>query len=149
MTIVVKSSLTPVPSAINFTNDIKPILQKHDPAAGAGLTNCSFQCHMRDPLSGLSIAPVAYNSFDRNGDGVADTTDDDWLYSDIKARINFDDIADSSLLQKPSGHHHGGSIAEGFGDVVNKKAAEQLEPGDPLRANYDIFLNWILNGAPK
>jgi hypothetical protein len=144
MTIVVKSNLSPAPSDITFAKDIMPIL-----AASAVATNCSNLCHKTDPVTGRAQAAVAYNSFDRNGDNVVDATDDDWLYSDTKARINFDDIADSPLLQKPSGQHHGGSIALGFGDIVNKKTAEQLEPGDPLRANYDIFLNWILRGAPK
>jgi hypothetical protein len=145
MTIVVNSSITD-PATITFTNSIKSILQ----ASGVGATNCALDCHTTKSTS-INVAaraPVAYNNLDRNSDGIVDGTDDIWLYTDIKGRINVDDVEDSPLLLKPSGHHHGGAMVTGFGDVANKKSAEQLTPGDPLRANYDLFLNWILNGAP-
>jgi len=51
-------------------------------------------------------------------------------------------------LLKPSGHHHGGGMLSGFGDIPNKMSAEKLLPGDVKRKDYDILLNWILNGAP-
>ena len=142
VTIVVNSALTPAPSAITFTTDIKPILQGLTQPV---LAKQCVACH----TTITPKAPVAYNNYDRNGDGVVDTADDDWLYSDIRSRINFDDIGDSPLLLKPSGNHHGGSMLPGFGDDVNKVAVDKLMPGDPLRANYDLFLNWILNGAKK
>jgi len=44
-------------------------------------------------------------------------------------------------LRKPSGNHHGGGQLGGFDATVL--------PGDPARVNYDLFLNWILNGAPR
>lgn len=141
LTVVVDSTLTPVPSAITFTTHIKPILQ------GQGQSNPAKQC-VACHTTVIPKAPVAYNDFDRNGDGQVDATDDYWLYTDIKGRINLDDIADSPLLLKPSGHHHGGSMLPGFGDDTNIVPVEQLAPGDPLRANYDLFLNWVLNGAP-
>jgi mono/diheme cytochrome c family protein len=137
--IVVNSALTPAPANITFTTHIKPILQG----------TCAKDCHKTTALNAPAFAAVAYNNFDRNGDGVVDATDDYWLYVDVRGRINVDDVADSPLLLKPSGHHHGGSMSEGFGDVPNKISMDKLNPGDPLRANYDIFLNWILNGAPQ
>jgi hypothetical protein len=145
MTIVVNSSITD-PATITFTNTIKNILQ----TTGAGTSNCTLDCHTTKSTS-INVAakaPVAYNNVDRNSDGLVDGTDDIWLYTDIKGRINVDDVGDSPLLLKPSGHHHGGAMLPGFGDAANKKSAEKLMPGDPLRANYDLFLNWILNGAP-
>lgn len=142
VTVVVNSALTPAPSAITFATDIKPVLQ--------GLTQpvVAKQC-VACHTTVTPKAPVAYNNYDRNGDGVVDTIDDDWLYTDIRARISFDDIGDSPLLLKPSGNHHGGSMLPGFGDDVNRVPVDKLAPGDPLRANYDLFLNWILNGAKK
>ena len=61
--------------------------------------------------------------------------------SEVRSRINFTDIAASPLLRKPSGNHHKGLLVAGF----NASAA----PGDAARARYDLFLNWILNGAPQ
>ncbi len=146
--IVVKSALLPVPSAITFSTHIKPILQ----GTALPLLPADKQC-VACHTTVVRKAPVAYNKFDRNADGADDSgtvgsKDDFWLYTDIKGRINFDDIADSPILLKPSGHHHGGSMLPGFGDDVNKVPVDKLLPGDPLRANYDLFLNWILNGAP-
>ena len=50
--------------------------------------------------------------------------------------ITFDDPEKSRLLLKPSGQHHGGGPLPitGFDLAGN-------------RANYDLFLNWILEGA--
>jgi len=146
VTIVVNSALTPAPSAITFTTHILPILQ------GVGQPVPAKQC-VACHSTVTPKAPVAYNKFDRNGDGSDDSgtvgsKDDFWLYTDIKGRINVDDVGDSPLLLKPSGHHHGGSMLPGFGDEVNKVSVDKLAPGDPLRANYDLFLNWVLNGAP-
>ncbi len=52
-----------------------------------------------------------------------------------------DSHAVGELLRKPSGHHHKGNLLVGF----NAAAA----PGDAARARYDLFQNWILNGAPQ
>ena len=85
--------------------------------------------------------PIVYDDLDRNGDGTVDATDDLWFYTELRGRINFTDVIASPLLRKPSGKHHAGGLLGGFD---TSKA-----PGDPLRANYDLFLNWILNGAPQ
>ncbi|WP_041420804.1 hypothetical protein [Sideroxydans lithotrophicus] len=140
LTLVVNSALTPAPAAIRFS-DIKAVLQ----AAGAG--KC-ITCHTPAPAGNLPPSPIIYANVDRNGDGLVDATDDLWLYTEVRGRINFSDISGSPLLRKPSGHHHNGGVQSGFGDQVNKISADKLQPGDPLRANYDLFLNWISNGAP-
>lgn len=141
LTIAVNSALTPLPSAIRFV-DIKAVLQ----AAGVG--KC-ITCHTPAPAGGLPPSPIIYANIDRNNDGLVDATDDTWFYTEVRGRINFSDISASPLLQKPSGHHHNGGVQVGFGDSVAKKPADQLAPGDPLRSSYDLFLNWILNGAPQ
>ncbi len=140
LTIVANSALSPLPSAIRFS-DIKAVLQ----AAGSG--TC-ITCHTPAPPDGSQPSPVMYANIDRNGDGIVNATDDTWFYTEVRGRINFSDISASPLLRKPSGHHHNGLVQAGFGNKGAKIPADQLAPGDPQRASYDLFLNWILNGAP-
>lgn len=117
------------PADIRFA-DIKAAMQ----ASGSCVT-----CH--SPTGTLPRPPVFYTNEDRNGDGtVGDATDDRWFYEEVRGRINFTDLAASPLLRKPSNHHHGGRLVAGFD--------ADKAPGDPARARYDLFLNWILNGAP-
>jgi hypothetical protein len=124
--IVVNPSLSPAPADIRFTN-IKSVIQ-----------GTCVQCH--SPTGNLPRPPVFWADTDRNGDGSIDATDTLWLYNDVRGRINFTELGASPLLRKPSGHHHGGLLQPGFDTST--------EPGDPLRANYDLFANWNLNGAP-
>jgi hypothetical protein len=58
------------------------------------------------------------------------------LYLQVLQRVNFKEPVESLLLRKPSGNHHFGGLIGGF-DL------------DGDRTNYDLFLNWILNGAPR
>ena len=129
-TIVVSTTLSPLPTAIRFA-DIKAVMQ--------GVGTCT-NCH--SPTGQLPRPPVFYTNEDRNGDGtVGDATDDTWFYNEVRSRINFTELAASPLLRKPSGNHHGGNRLAGFdADAV---------PGSSARVNYDLFLNWILNGAPQ
>ena len=132
LTIVVNPTLTPLPSTIRFA-DIKNILQT------VGCTGC--HSNGTTSLATAAITPIVYNNVDRNGDGTVDTTDGLWFYTELRGRINFTDIAASPLLRKPSGNHHGGGLRANF-DAT-------MPPGSAGRANYDLFLNWILNGAPQ
>ena len=125
--IVVNPALSPAPSAIRFSH-IKTVIQ-----------GTCVQCH--SPTGALPRPPVFWSDTDRNGDGSIDATDELWLYTDVKGRINFTELGASALLRKPSGNHHGGLLQVGF-DTTKV-------PGDPARANYDLFVNWILNGAPQ
>ena len=133
VSIVVDGGLPDAPSAIRFA-DIKSVLQ----SVQAGCTTAG--CH--SPGGTGVVPPVFYTNTDRNGDGiVGDATDDLWFYTEIRSRINFTDIVASPLLRKPSGNHHNGLRRPGFDTSV--------APGQPARASYDLFLNWILNGAPQ
>ncbi len=58
------------------------------------------------------------------------------VYTTLRSLVNFDDPVNSRLLLKPSGNHHAGGQLAGFDLAGN-------------RANYDLFLNWILVGAPE
>ncbi len=132
-TVVVNNALSPAPSAVRFA-DIKTVLQ----STVAGCTNSN--CHSGG--GGVeATAPVLYTNIDRNGDGSIDATDDQWLYAEVRSRINFTDIASSPLLRKPSNNHHNGLLRPGFNATT--------APGDSARASYDLFLNWIMNGAPQ
>jgi len=123
--LVVNNALSPAPAAVRFS-DIKTIMQT---------TGCTG-CHTPG-----GPPPVLFANIDRNGDGVIDATDDLWFYADVRGRINFTDLVASPLLRKPSGNHHGGGLRPGFDTSAT--------PGQAARANYDLFLNWILNGAPQ
>jgi mono/diheme cytochrome c family protein len=129
VTIVVDGALSPAPAAIRFA-DIKAVMQEG---------NRCTQCHSPDGTQ--PRPPVFYSNEDRNGDGNIDATDDAWFYEEVRSRINFTDLGASPLLRKPSGHHHKGNLIPGF--------SSDAAPGDPLRVRYDLFLNWILAGAPQ
>jgi mono/diheme cytochrome c family protein len=130
LTLVVNNALTPAPSAIRFA-DIKAVLQ----TPGACLT-----CHT-PPGTAAVKPPIFYSDTDRNGDGLINATDTSWMYKEVRGRVNFTDIVASPLLRKPSNNHHNGGLQTGFDT--------SLPPGDPGRANYDLFVNWIMNGAPE
>ena len=130
LTLVAGDTGAIAPSAIRF-GDIKAVMQEQ---------NRCTQCHSADGQ--LPRPPVFYTNMDRNEDGISgDAGDDAWFYAEVRSRINFTDIVSSPLLRKPSGNHHGGNQIVGF-DATKP-------PGDAARARYDLFLNWILNGAPQ
>ena len=71
-----------------------------------------------------------------------DAADMLWLYTEVRGRINFTEIAASPLLRKPSGQHHNGGVRS----IVRQRA---LLPATLSATGYDLFLNWILNNAPQ
>jgi mono/diheme cytochrome c family protein len=125
LNLVVNNLVTPLPSAIRFS-DIKAAVQS---------IGCAG-CHTPG-----GPPPFFFAAVDRNGDGLINATDDDWFYAEVRGRVNFTDLVASPLLRKPSGNHHGGGSRPGFDTT--------LPPGQAARANYDLFLNWILNGAQR
>jgi mono/diheme cytochrome c family protein len=131
LTIVVSPT---APSGTRFT-DIRSILQDTT-------TLFCTSCHTN--TGGVAGIPVYYTNYDRAGTGVVAGTDlpnVHQFYLDIRARINFTNIESSRLLRRPSGHQHPGGLLPGFNN--------SLAPGNSSRSNYDIFLNWILDGAPE
>lgn len=138
----------PLPKNIRFS-DIRAILQSNFAGPVYGATNgagCSG-CH--NPGGGYNMA-VFYSDANRVGNSCVDSlvyeetgpcTDAQNMhqfYLDIRARINFSDPEDSLILRKPTGHHHGGGQVDGFGASTT----------DGMRY-YNIFLEWIMNGAPE
>jgi len=65
-------------------------------------------------------------------------------YERITSRINFSDTRLSKLLLKPAAlvPHAGGKLPFSQFDSA-------ASPGSPDRVDYDNFVNWISNGAPK
>lgn len=60
------------------------------------------------------------------------------FYQEVLARVDFKDPENSLILTKPSNNHHYGGLRAGF-DLSNPST----------RINYDVMLNWILEGAPE
>ena len=120
--------------------DIKAVLQ--------GPPGCTG-CHTPGDPQVTYEPPIFYTNYDRNGDGLTNTTDDLWFYNDLRGRINFTDVAASPLLRKPTGHHHGGGVIL---DFTNASSCATCGPyttyGAYYAAAYNMFVNWILNGAP-
>jgi hypothetical protein len=84
-------------------------------------------CHRPDG-NGVVLPPVIYT------DPLVGENRD--VYDEVRARINFNDPTESPLLTKPIGRHHNGGQLPGF-DL------------DGDRSRYDLFLAWILEGAPR
>jgi hypothetical protein len=131
--IKVDSTLAKAPSALRFS-DIKNVLQT------AGCTGCHVSTST--PQTSGTVPPLYYDDYDRDKSGGApDATDLLWFYTEVRSRVNFTDPFASALLRKPSGNHHGGGLQTNFDT--------SLAVGAAGRANYDLFANWILSGAPQ
>ena len=140
ITIEVSNVLPYDPAALRFATDIKPIL-------GAGGANC-VSCHQPGG-NGTVIPPIWYTDYDRNGDGLTNSVDEAWFYTELRGRINFTDIVASPLLRKPSNHHHNGGQQPGFNTTAKPEPVAAFDSSATGRGNYDKVLNWILNGAPQ
>jgi hypothetical protein len=130
--IVAVSTLLPLPSSLRFDPHIKNVLQND------GGPNCD-RCHAPPGSPGTPIAGVPVYYTDDQVEGRD-------LYDGVMQRINFKEPIESILLRKPSGNHHYGRCREGF-DLTDTPGDCNGTNGD--RSNYDLFLNWILQGAPR
>lgn len=130
--LVTVSNLLPLPSSLRFDPHIKNVLQND---AGP---NCD-RCHAPQTSPGTPIAGIPVHYTDAQVEGRD-------LYEGVMQRINFKEPIESILLRKPSGNHHYGRCREGF-DLTDTPGDCNGTNGD--RSNYDLFLNWILQGAPR
>ncbi|MCZ6882414.1 MAG: hypothetical protein O7F15_05335, partial [Gammaproteobacteria bacterium] len=132
VTIMVDTTLTNTPRRLTFYTDIS-----------ARLATCASTCHSTGGGSTggvVSEIPVWW---------VADATQPQGLpspgtpslgfYEQVLTRVNLETIEDSLILKKPSDTHHYGGLRTGF------------NTGQPLgtnaRVDYDMFTNWIAEGA--
>ena len=90
-------------SALNFVEDIKPLLQSQS----YNLRTCQ-SCH--NSVTGAAGIPVYYD--DSNAE----------LYLDVRARVNLKAPIDSLLLQKPTRHQHGGGIRFDLDSVLGSES---------------------------
>ncbi len=131
--IKIDSSMTaltdpPDPKKITFDTHIKPIFST---AGGDDLLECD-QCHSGTDASKIAGVPVFWLD-----DANQPVTGSTW-YDEILSRVDFKDPENSLILTKPSNNHHFGGLRGGF-EVGNQSN----------RHNYDLILNWILEGAPE
>lgn len=133
LTIVVDSKLPYDPAALRFAQ-VKDVLKS---CAG---------CHSQRG----GTTPIWFSDDERRTG--TETSNDHWFYTELRGRINFTDIVASPLLRKPSGNHHAGGKRTGFDGQPPYDAnppQPPLAPGAAGRSDYDLILNWILNGAPE
>ncbi len=116
----------PDPLNIRFAQ-VKNVLQNVVHATAQKCTGCHFTTAI------TPIPPIFYNTFDRDGGGVVNASDDAWFLKAVSGRVNLTEIEASTLLRKPSGSHHNG------GQLFNLATTAGLR-------NYSIFYNWILAG---
>jgi len=131
--ILVDDALLKNPQDLTFYNDIT-----------AELDNCATQCHST-PTTATEVfdgIPVWWTS-----DATQPITPPNnqtetpalGLYEQARTRINLNDLENSLILKKPSNTHHFGGLRPGFDTTANV--------GSPLRSVYDLFVNWISEGA--
>jgi hypothetical protein len=124
--------------------DIKGVLQ--------GPPGC-YGCHQP------GVGPPIYyiDAVDRNGDGTTgsqaspDPIDDQWFYTELRGRINFTDIAASPLLRRPTTVQHGAGyivLDPNDSNLCSTCGTAYTTYGAYNAAAYNMFVNWILNGAP-
>jgi hypothetical protein len=131
--IKVDSGLAIAPRNLTFLDDIVPVFS--DP-----MVDC-ISCHANGAQPGVPVWWVADASqpYGIPASPVG-TTASLGFYEQVMARVNLEVIEDSLLLKKPAGKHHFGDQINGFDD--------SLAVGSNGRAKFDLFANWIYEGAP-
>lgn len=131
-----------------------------------GCTGCHLHSSNSVPANTYGVGfpgypPIAYDDYDRDGDGdavVDDSNDDYEFYKALRARVNLTDYLASPLLRKPTGNHHGGGKVIDFTLTASPTYDCQsgVWPdcvpfstlGEYNQAVYNTFLDWIQHGAP-
>ncbi|MGZ8251178.1 MAG: hypothetical protein ACXW1P_02445 [Methylophilaceae bacterium] len=134
ITVLVDNAAAPAPGTLNFTT-IQAVF------TSAGCTGGG--CHS-GTLTDPGHPPLSYVA----GDYVSTAE----FLNTVRSRINFTDVSASPLLRKPSNNHHGGSLVTGFGvfnPPGNNTKIDSVPVGDATRVNYDLFVSWIMAGAPQ
>jgi len=133
--IKIDSGLSADPKKLTFEKDIRPIFSTaQDPANSSESDVKACQdCHQQAGGSGaITGVPVYWGDMQPDsGDNASNA-----FYHEVLARVNFNDPENSLILTKPSNTHHFGGLREGF--EVNNPAN---------RYNYDLLLEWIMEGA--
>ncbi len=128
LTVVVDNTLATAPRDLTFYGDID-----------GRLATCATTCHDNGVEPGIPVWWVADGSQPLGVPASAADPASLGLYEQVMARVNFENIADSLLLKKPSGIHHYGAQRTGF-DL-------SFGVGSVEREDYDRFVNWISEGG--
>ena len=131
LSIELDSGLLIDPRSLTFCNDITTEL---DLPRDAG-RECS-DCHQ--DAGGVGGVPVWWAAIQPSAPQPVGTPSPS-LYEQAMTRVMPEYIEDSQLLKKPSGRHHYGRQVVGFDT--------SLAVGVAGRASYDLFVNWIAEGA--
>jgi cytochrome c1 len=132
MVVRIDSTLAKAPRSLTFYNDI-----------ASELTTCANACHsINGGSTGAAVVgvPVWWSAVQPQGipTSTADTASLG-LYEQALVRVNLEDVGDSLILKKSSGMHHYGNQRPGFNAT--------LTIGTGGRSAYDLFVNWISEGA--
>lgn len=101
---------------LTFVDDVMPLLQ----TTLYGLRTCQ-SCHYSE--SDIESIPVHYDNANN------------FLYRDVRHRVNFLDADNSILIRKPASVQHGGGL----------RIDLETQVGQSI---YSTLMNWILHGAP-
>ena len=132
LTVLVDSTLAKAPKDLSFYNDVADVFT----------ANC-ISCHA-DGGSSPGV-PMWWVDDSSQPQGIPSSKADTpslGFYEQAMVRVNLEYIEDSLILKKPSGrHHYGGAQAIDKGFDTTKAL------GSVARDNYDLFVNWISEGA--
>jgi len=132
LTVLVDSTLAKAPRELSFYNDVADVF------SGSCVT-----CHASGGNApGVPMWWVDDSSQPQGIPSSAADTPSLGFYEQAMVRVNLEYIEDSLLLKKPSGRHHYGGI-QAISDGFNTAEV----PGSLARKNYDLFVNWISEGA--
>jgi len=135
LSIKVDSALMPPPRSLTFYTNITAEFDLARPIAGSG-RKCN-DCH--ENATGIAGVPMWWTADATQPPVPPAATQSLGLYEQAMARVLPEYIEDSLLLKKPSGQHHYGHQVDGFDT--------SLPVGAAGRASYDLFVNWIAEGA--
>lgn len=135
ITIKVDDLLSKAPRELEFYDDIT-----------AELSTCAAECHSPTGIAASTPEaagiPVWWISDDLQPVPPPLTTSGSaslGFYEQVRTRVNFNNIEDSLFIKKPSSLHHFGALRAGFD--------ADSEVGTLDRDAYDLFVNWISEGA--
>ncbi len=133
--IKIDSMMSPDPKTLTFETHIRPIFSTaQDPvnSTEADIKSCD-ECHQVATGAGaIDGVPVYW----RDEQPLTGDTASNTFYREVMARVDLKNPENSLILLKPANNHHFGGLREGF-EVDN--------PAN--RQNYDLILNWIMEGA--
>ena len=133
-TLLVEVDDGPAPRELAFYNDLSPQL-----AISTRLATCAGACHSDGAQAGVPVWWVDDDLQPLATPADASAPPSLGFYEQVMARVNLEYVEDSLILKKPSGIHHFGNQRIGFDT--------SLALGSAGRADYDMFVNWIAEGA--